>query len=138
MRIESFDEAKEDSKLTLDTLNFSALNKKLTVMKNFESDAEEDSVCKLLKEGDLEKQHIEQDDFDNTKEQNLETQILDIPDPIVNTQSNKLVVKINFAQRETKIKKISKKINKKPVNASKVKIDNKVIKVNLFWKKQTK
>ena len=54
MRIESFEEAREESKLTLDTLDFSAVTKKFKIVKNFESDAEEDSVSKLLKVRDIE------------------------------------------------------------------------------------
>ena len=54
MRIESFEEAGDDSKLTLDTLDFSAVTKKFKIARNFESDAEEDSVSKLLKIKDIE------------------------------------------------------------------------------------
>lgn len=73
MRIESFEEAREESKLTLDTLDFSAVTKKFKIVKNFESDAEEDSVSKLLKVRDIEQEVGEKDEFENTKEDNLET-----------------------------------------------------------------
>ena len=70
MRIESFEEAREDSKLTLETLNFSAVSKKFKIAKNFDSDIEEDSVSKLLKVEKIEEEVGEKNEFENNKEQN--------------------------------------------------------------------
>lgn len=93
MRIESLDEAKENTKAKLESRKFSAERKKIFYENNILTEFEEDSISKILIDGIMSYEKDEIEEFTMTREEIFENQILEIPKVPKRTENKHFIMK---------------------------------------------